>query len=137
MKATTIIIAAALALTSNILFAGNYNAPTAVANTNTAMSVTALAPVVPAEADFADAFIADFTALAPVTPQEADFTDAFLADFTALAPITPSEAQFEDLSFESALTLNLAPVTPATAGFEETAELTSLAPVVPAEADFE
>ncbi|MCX6285294.1 MAG: hypothetical protein NTW31_13790 [Bacteroidetes bacterium] len=116
MKATTIIIAAVLTLSANVLFAGNENIPATVANTNTTMSITALAPEVPAEADF---------------------NDAFLVDYTALAPVSPSEAQFEDITFETVTALNLAPVNPATADLEETMDLTSLVPIVPAEADFE
>jgi hypothetical protein len=52
MKATTIIIAAALALQVNVLFAGNDINSTSVANANNTITLTSLAPTVPAEADF-------------------------------------------------------------------------------------
>ena len=114
MKATTIILAAVLTLTANVLFASNDN----------------LVPV-------ANSTTVSMTTLAPVVPCEADFEDAFIVDYTTLAPISPAEAQFEDLAYETVSTLNLAPVTPANADFEEEADRNSLAPVVPAEADFE
>jgi hypothetical protein len=117
MKATTIIIAAALTLQVNILFAGNEVNSTPLANTYSAITLTLLAPTTPAEATFED--------LVEMT------------DFASLAPVTPAEAQFEDISCELVAALNLASVTPAEADFEDGIDITSLAPVVPAEADFE
>ncbi|MEI6885375.1 MAG: hypothetical protein WCO02_12870 [Bacteroidota bacterium] len=116
MKATTIILAAILTFTANILFAGNDNASVSVLNTSNTVTMTALAPEVPAEADF---------------------NDAFIDDYTALAPVSPAEAQFEEMTYETVSALNLAPLTPATADFDETNDYTSLAPLTPAEADFE
>ena len=116
MKATTIILAAVLTFTANVLFAGNDNASVTVLNTSNTVSMTALAPEVPAEADF---------------------NDAFLVDYTTLAPVSPAEAQFEDMNYEMVSALNLAPMTPATADFDETNDYISLAPLTPAEADFE
>jgi hypothetical protein len=97
MKATNIIIAAVLILSANVLFAGNDSASTNVANNNTTMSVAALAPEVPAEADFEDAFV---------------------FDFISLAPALPAEAWFEDLTPETVSAFNLAPLAPAVADFE-------------------
>ena len=135
MKATNIIIAAVLTLSANVLFAGNDNASTNVANTNTTVSVAALAPEVPAEADFEDAFVFDFISLAPALPAEAQFEDLTTETVSAfnLAPLAPATADFEeamDLTY-------LAPAVPAVADFEDAIELSSLAPVVPAVADFE
>ena len=118
MKATaTIVIAAALALQVNVLFAGNDINSTAVSNANTTITLTSLVPTVPVEATFEDA----------VTT----------IDFASLAPLTPTEAQFEDISYESVAALNLAPLTPSVADFEDGIDFNSLAPAVPAEADFE
>ena len=116
MKATTIILATVLTFTANILFAGNDNTSATVLNTNNTVTLTALAPEVPAEADF---------------------NDAFLLDYTNLSPVSPAEAQFEDMTYETVSALNLAPLTPASADFDETNDYTSLAPLTPAEADFE
>ena len=118
MKAiTTIIIAAALALQVNVLFAGNDINSTAASNANNTIALTSLAPTVPMKATFEDAV---------------DMTE-----FASLAPTTPTEAQFEDISFEMVSALNLAPLTPAVADFEDEIDFNSLAPAVPAEADFE
>ena len=116
MKATTIIIAAALTLSVNVLFASTDITSVPVANATT-VSVTTLAPAVPAEADFEDAVA--------------------MVDFSVLAPVTPVEAQFEDMTYEMVSALNLAPVTPSTADVDESDDFISLVPVVPAEADFE
>ncbi len=117
MKATTIIIAAALTLSLNVLYASNDNITAPVANTNTTITLTSLAPIVPMEATFEDAI---------------DMTD-----FASLAPSTPTEAQFEDISYESVAALNLPPVTPVIADFEDELDFNSLAPIIPVEADFE
>jgi hypothetical protein len=117
MKATTIIIAAALALQVNVLLAGNDINSTSVANANNTITLTSLAPTIPVEATFEDA----------VTT----------IDFASLAPTTPAEAQVEDMIYEMASSLNLAPLTPAVADFEDGIDFNSLAPVVPAQADFE
>ena len=69
MKATTIIIAAALTLSLNVLYASNDNITAPVANTNTTITLTSLAPIVPMEATFEDAIdMTDFASLAPSTP---------------------------------------------------------------------
>ena len=52
MKVTTIIIAAALTLSVNVLFANNETPSATLANASTTTTLTSLAPVVPAEADF-------------------------------------------------------------------------------------
>ena len=117
MKATTIIIAAALTLSVNVLFASNDNTSAPVANANTAITLTSLAPTVPAEADFEDTVA--------------------MMDFSVLAPVTPAEAQFEDMTYEMVSALNLAPVTPSTADVDESYDFSSLAPFFPAEAEFE
>ena len=117
MKATIIIIAAALTLSVNVLFANNDLPSAPVANANNTMSLTSLAPAVPAEADFEDAVA--------------------MVDFSVLAPVTPVEAQFEDLTYELVSALSLAPVTPTTAEVDESDDFSFLAPVVPTEADFE
>jgi hypothetical protein len=119
MKATTtIIIAAALALQVNVLFAD--------------IEKTSSAPVK------TESITINMTLLAPITPKEATFEDAVVMDnFTNLAPSVPAEASFDDMSFEMVSALSLAPVTPAVADFDDTADYNSLAPVMPAEADFE
>ena len=123
MKATTIIIAAVLALQVNVLFAGSkssYESP--VTNENSSGSLISLAPITPAEATFDD--------------------NVTLVDYTILAPVTPTEATLEDMPSEIAQVLDLAPVTPAVADFNDVTDLItldfySLAPSTPAEADFE
>ena len=136
MKVTTIIIAAALTLSVNVLFASNDNTSVLMASANNTLTLTSLAQAVPAEADFEDAVVmVDFSVLAPVIPFEAQFEDMTYEMVSALnlAPVTPATAdvdESEDFSF-------LAPITPATADVDESEDLGSLAPVVPAEADFE
>lgn len=118
MKAiTTILIAAALTLTVNDLFAGNDLISPPSANAAMAMNLTSLAPTVPMEATFENAI---------------DMTD-----FVSLDPTTPAEAQFEDITYEMLSAMNLAPLTPARADFEDELDFNSLAPIVTAEADFE
>jgi len=74
MKATTIIIAAALALQVNVLFAGNDINVTPVANASNTLILTSLAPNIPVEATFEDAIdMIDFASLAPAVPAEANF----------------------------------------------------------------
>jgi len=95
MKASTILLAAALTLSMNILFASNDGA---VMSRETSSTFTSLAPSTPAEATFEE--ISDATTtivLAPATPIEADFTDALTEstiNITTLAPVTPIEADF-------------------------------------------
>ncbi|MEI7981971.1 MAG: hypothetical protein WCI71_09980 [Bacteroidota bacterium] len=121
MKATTIIIAAVLTLSVNVLFAGTNNESTPAANNNTEMILTALAPSLPSVATFEDVVLVN--------------------DFAFLAPFTPDEATFEDVS--DVLMLNdLAPVTPLEADFNDgevgqTIDISTLAPVMPKVADFE
>ena len=99
MKATaTIVIAAALALQVNVLFAGNDINSTPVANANVIITLLSLASTVLMEATFEDANV--------------------MNDIAYLVPITPTEAWFEDLSYETVSALNLAPVTSAVADFE-------------------
>jgi len=117
MKATTIIIAAALTLSVNVLFANNENPSAPAANANTTIALTSLIPSIPMEADFEDAVA--------------------MVDFSVLAPVTPVEAQFEDMTYEMVSALNLAPVTPSTADVDESEDFSSLVPVIHAEADFE
>ncbi len=94
MKATSIIIAAALTLSVNVLFAGINNESAPVSSNNTEISLTSLAPSLPSVATFEDAVaVNDFTFLAPVTPAVADFEEVI--DFSSLAPTTPAEADFE------------------------------------------
>ncbi len=123
MKATTIIIAAVLALQVNVLFAGSKssNEPP-VTKENTSISLISLTPITPVEATFED--------------------NAILTDFAILAPVTPTEAMFEDMPSEMAQAIDLAPTTPPVAEFEDaidtiTLDLNTLAPLTPDEADFE
>jgi hypothetical protein len=117
MKTTTIIIAAVLTLSVNVLFAETNNESAPVSKSNTEIILTSLAPSLPSIATFEDA----------VT----------INDYGFLAPVTPAEAQFEEMNSEMDLVLSLAPVTPAVADFEEFVDFSSLAPVTPAEAEFE
>ena len=119
MKATTIIIAAALTLSINGLFANNDNASALVANSNFTVTMTSLAPSVPSEATFEDAIL--------------------LNDVASLMPTVPTEASFDEMTYETVSALNLAPAAPETADFNdaEVVDFSSLAPVAPAEADFE
>jgi len=94
MKAISIIIAAALTLSVNVLFAGINNESAPVANNNTEIFMTSLAPSLPGVATFEDAVaVNDFAFLAPVTPSVADFEEVI--DFSSLAPTTAAEADFE------------------------------------------
>jgi len=111
MKATTIIIAAALTLSVNVLFAGNEFPTAPVSKEKIAIT------------------------LAPTTPSEATFED--MATLTILAPVVPSEATFEDVSFEMVSGLNLAPVLPVMATLDDETDFSSIQPAVPAEADFD
>jgi hypothetical protein len=119
MKATTIILAAVLSLSMNVLFAGN-DGTSVNSETN---SVLTLAPSTPSEATFEDITNATATYnLAPATPSEADFTDVapdYTMGFSVLAPVTPNEADFSDDEIPMN-NINLAPVTPAVADFIET-----------------
>jgi len=127
MKATTIIIAAVLALQVSFLFADNNEVVSTANNESCFGTISTLAPVTPGEATFeettfTEAFAYNVTSLAPVTPVEADFFDVVPEkniDLTILAPVTPSEADFND---------NIE---------DQTSNLSALAPVTPAEADFE
>lgn len=117
MKATTIIIAAALALQVNLLFAEN----------NTASSPLS-----------APGYTISISTLAPVTPKEADFEETIeMIDYSSLAPVIAAEAQPEDLTVELLTSLNLAPLAPAAADVDDEIDFTSLAPVNPSEAYFE
>jgi hypothetical protein len=75
MKATTIILAAVLSFSMNVLFAGNDGA---VVNREMNVVYTSLAPSTPTEATFEEISDATVTIiiLEPVTPVEADFTEA-------------------------------------------------------------
>ena len=119
MKATTIIIATALTLSINGLFANNENASAPVANSNFTVTMTSLAPSVPSEATFEDAEI--------------------LNDVAYLTPTVPAEASFDEMTYETVSSMILAPATPETADFNDadTVDFSSLAFSVPAEADFE
>ena len=119
MKATTIIIAAVLALQVNVLFAGNDTASAPVTNENTTTTLTSLVPTIPSVADFVDASV--------------------MYEVTCLAPTVPAEAQFDEMNYEMVSALNLAPMTPETADFNDadSVDSNSLAPVVPTEANFE
>ena len=120
MKATTIILAAVLSLSMNVLFASNDGA---VVNAETNSFQVSLAPGTPAEATFEEMTEATATAfnLAPVTPVEADFNDAIpesTIDITTLAPVTPIEADFAS-DGETINVSALAPVTPSVADFSD------------------
>ena len=119
MKASTIILAAVLTFSINVLFASNDEALVITVNTN---NFTAMAPSTPVEATFED--FSDATAtivLAPSTPTEADFTDVVTEstiNITTLAPVTPTEADFatDDETTNASV---LAPVTPSVADFSD------------------
>lgn len=118
MKATTLIIAAALTLQVNFLFAGNDIVSAPVSNESNI----------------------SLASLAPVTPGEATFEEDAMPGIDDLAPVTPVEAGFEEMSAEVVSSLGLAPSTPSAAGFSDASEemnITSLAPVTPSEADFQ
>lgn len=119
MKASTIILAAALTLSINVLFASNDGA---VMNRETTSDFTSLAPSTPAEATFEEVSDATTTiVLAPSTTIEADFTDAVTEstiNIITLAPVTPIEADFatdDDTTNASVLS----PVTPSVADFSD------------------
>jgi hypothetical protein len=118
MKATTIILAAVLTLSMNVLFASNDG----VAVNSETNSILTLAPSTPSEATFED--MTDATAtfnLAPVTPSEADFSDVApesTIDFSELAPVTSDEAEFSDDEIQMN-NVNLVPVTPEFADFAD------------------
>ncbi len=120
MKATTLIIAAALTLQVNVLLAGNKSTNASYTNESTTIA---------------------YVTLAPTTPEEATFEDEMMFDVYQLMPVTPDEAGFEDLSFEMVAGLDLTPLTPVVADFNDSNEITlnlnSLAPITPSEADFE
>lgn len=96
MKTFTILFAAVLTLTVNVLFAGNDGA-SLISNT-ASISTTLLAPGTPAVATFEDATedIA-LTSLTPTTPVEADFNDSAVQEIniSTLAPVTPAFADFQ------------------------------------------
>ena len=120
MKATTIILAAVLTLSMNVLFASNDGA-TVISETNSFN--TSLAPSIPAEATFEETNDATFAAfnLAPVSPIEADFSDEIsetTIDIITLAPVTPSEADFSS-DDETTNDSVFAPVTPSVADFSD------------------
>ena len=119
MKASTILLATALTLSMNVLFASNDGA---VMNRETTSNFTSLAPSTPTEAIFEE--ISDATntiVLAPATPMEADFTDAVAEstiNITTLAPVTPIEADFAT-DDETTNVSVLSPVTPSVADFSD------------------
>jgi hypothetical protein len=122
MKATTIIIAAVLALQANVLLAENDNLSSPVRYESFSVTFASLAPSTPVEATFEEvAMMNEFTDLAPITPKEADFSDVApveTIDVTNLAPTLPTEADFNDAA-DVAIDINLlAPVTPVFADFE-------------------
>ncbi len=122
MKATTIIIAAALTLLAGILFAGNDIVSTNAATANSTITLAAVAPTTPAEATFEE------------------FAETI--ELTGLAPAIPSEASFEDMPSEMVSIADLIPLTPGTADFDDaidfiTIDNADIAPATPAEADFE
>jgi hypothetical protein len=121
MKATTIILAAVLSLSMNVLFASSDGA--VVINNIKSSTFTTLAPSTPAEATFEDVNDAAATAfnLSPVSPIEADFSDEISEttnDMITLAPVTPNEADFA--SDDETINVSvLAPVTPSVADFSD------------------
>ena len=121
MKATTTILAVIFTLSLNVLFASNDGA---AVNTEP-NSLTALAPITPAEATFEevnDAITAGVAFnLAPVSPIEADFSDEIpetTINMITLAPVTPYEADFAS-DDETTNTSVLAPVAPSAADFSD------------------
>lgn len=117
MKSTTIIIAAALTLSVNVLFAGNDNTSATEASPATSITLASFAPNFPVEADFNDA--------------------EMIYDAAYLAPGNPTEASFDEMSYEMVSALNLAPVVQSTADVDDEIDYAYLAPAVPAQADFE
>jgi hypothetical protein len=125
MKAKSVIIAAVLFLQVSILFAENDEVRPATSNTPATMTLTALAPVTPAEANFEEIsyLVSDVVAsLAPVVPAEADFSDVSAEknpDLKFLEPVTPCRADFCDYMDVQVKDLDkLAPTTPSEAEFE-------------------
>jgi hypothetical protein len=119
MKATTMIMAAVLTLSVNILFASNDGV--AVNSENNSFS-TSLAPVTPSEATFEEMNDAASATLAPVTPALADFSDELSEttnDISALAPATPPEADFSPEEEQAGNTIAIAPYTPTVADFSD------------------
>jgi hypothetical protein len=119
MKATTIIIAAILTISMNVLLASNDGAEV----NSESRSLLTLAPITPSEAAFEDANDATVIAfnLAPVSPIEADFSDEIsetTIDIITLAPVTPIEADFAS-DDETTNVSVLAPVTPSVADFSD------------------
>ncbi len=116
---TTIILAAALTLSIHGLFANNDKPSAPVANANSTVTMTSLAPSVPSKATFEDAEI--------------------LNDIANLMPTVPAEASFDEMTYETVSALNLAPATSETADFNDAdgVDFSSLAFTTPAEADFE
>jgi hypothetical protein len=144
MKATTIIMASALALSAGILFAGNDRFSTTISTETSTITLAAVAPTTPMEATFEDfAAVNEFAGLVPVTPAEATFEEfTEVSEFAGLAPVMPSEASFEEIPSDMISIDDLAPLTPDAADFEDavdsvTIDNSVLAPVTPAEADFE
>jgi len=118
MKATTIILAAALTLSTNVLFASHDEAEV---NRKTTSNFTSLAPITPAEATFEEVSEATTIVPAPTTPLEADFLDAVIEpspDISTLAPVTPTEADFAS-DDETTNVRVLSPVTPSVADFSD------------------
>lgn len=120
MKATTIILAAALTLSLNALFAGNDGA---VSNSATISFLNSLAPRTPSVATFEEVTESalSFINLAPALPAEADFSDVApeMSDISSLAPVTPAEADFESEDFQTPDITILAPATPVVADFTD------------------
>jgi len=120
MKSATILLAAVLTLSLNVVFARTGG--TAMIS-ETSSSRISIAPVTPVEATFEEMTdaTATFTLLAPVTPAEADFSDAIpetTIDIAALAPVTPGEAEF-GLDDVVANANALDPITPSVADFSD------------------
>ena len=144
MKATTIILASALALSAGILLAGNDRFSTTISTETSTITLAAVAPTTPTEATFEDfAAVNEFAGLVPVTPAEATFEEFVeVSGFGCLAPVMPSEASFEAMPSGMISIADLAPVSPVTADFDDTIGVATidpgtLAPVPPAVADFE
>jgi hypothetical protein len=117
---TIIILAAALMLQINSIFANVDGVP---ANKNEEMVFSA------------------FLLSAPTTPQEATFEELVPSpEIFITAPVTPGEATFDDAADDINIVI-LAPVVPFEADFNDAAEVSgsvgiSLTPATPAEADF-
>ena len=126
MKTTIFTLATILSLQLNILFAGNNETRTSVNNETVSLTISKMAPVIPNEATFEDATLAnpesfDFSKLVPQVPSEADFSEIVPEkhiDLSILAPVVPAEADFND-------------------GDDQSIDYKALAPYIPAEADFD